>query len=372
MGMIRISTIITLLALHCHVNAGPYAPRAGQPGSDAIAASDSRFTTWAAASVVVRGPMDIAYEDSLLVTYGADENAIGPSNATPNSPYPVVSLGDGGSVTLEYSQPFGDIPGADFAVFENGFNSSFLELAHVEVSSDGIHFYRFPSTSLTPLSSSLGVGSSVDPTNIRNLAGKYIAGYGTPFDLAEIRALYPDLDTQRITHVRVIDVIGTNDPALASHDAAGRIVADPYPTEFATGGFDLDAVGAFQATTTTWSAWRTSQGITNATVDADSNQNGVSNLIEYLTENGMVKISGNTLHLQRLAYRSGAKLKIQASTDLHQWTTLAESTNGSALLSNNPNIATVSETGTFRKDVSVQLLTTSTRQWFRLAAELVP
>ena len=65
-----------------------------------------------------------------------------------------VSLGDGGTVVLTFPQPIGDVPGPDFAVFENGFkafdNSFFLELAHVEVSSDGVNFYRFPSSSLTP------------------------------------------------------------------------------------------------------------------------------------------------------------------------------------------------------------------------------
>ncbi|MEO5917502.1 MAG: hypothetical protein ABIS50_24955 [Luteolibacter sp.] len=356
--------------------AGPFAPAAGQPGSDAIAVADPRFTTWATSVSSIRGPVDIAYpEDEVYVNFGVEANATGPADATAAAPYPVISLGDGGSADLKFAVPFGDIPGPDFAVFENGFvsfNTTFLELAHVEVSSDGIHFYRFPSTSLTPLSTTPGEGTNVNATNVRNLAGKYVAGFGTPFDLAELRALYPALDTQRIIQVRVIDVIGTNDPTLASRDATGNIIADPYPTAYPTGGFDLDATGAFQPTTTTYSAWAASQGLTNTAATADPDHNGVPNLIEYLTTNGAVELTGNTLHFSRLSYRTGGNLKLQASTDLLQWTTLAESANGAAMQSADGNAATVSESGGFRKDVSVQLLTGATRRYFRLAASPVP
>jgi hypothetical protein len=368
--------ILIILALATPAIAGPYAPAAGQPGSDAVAAGDSRFTLWASAASIVRGPVNIAFpEDNIFTNHGTAADATGPADATSAAPYPVVSLGDGGSAVLTFSLPFGDIPGPDFAVFENGFvsfGSTFLELAHVEVSSDGVDFYRFPSVSLTPVSSTPDLGGNVNATDVRNLAGKYIAGYGTPFDLAELRPLYPSLDTQRITHVRVIDVIGTNNPLIASHDSGGLIITDPYPTEYPTGGFDLDAVGVFQATTTNYAAWTTSQGITDPSVDADPDHNGISNLIEFLTGSGAVELSGMTVHFPRLSYRTGAILKLQTSEDFKQWTTIAESVDGAAMQSRDRNVATVSETGDFRKDVTVQLLTQPSQRWFRIAAGLLP
>jgi hypothetical protein len=350
-------------ALVTRVLAGPFP-------ADAIAAGDPRFAIWANAAEVTRGPVEITFPEGATATFGTETQATGPANATVDAPYPVVSLGDGGSADLTFAVPFGDVPGPDFAVFENGFSGGFLELAHVEVSSDGIHFYRFPSTSLTPVSPNPEEGSSVDPTDVRNLAGKYMAGFGTPFDLAELRPLYPALDTQRITRVRVIDVIGTNDPTLASRDAAGRIIADPYPTPYPTGGFDLDAVGAFKATTTTYAAWTASQGFANTAVSADPDHNGVQNGIEYLTGNGVVEITGSTLRFPRLSYRTGGNLKLEASADFHQWTPLAESINGAAMQTT--GTASVAETGDFRKEVTLQLPANSPYRFFRLSAELVP
>ena len=350
-------------ALVTRVIAGPFP-------ADAIAAGDPRFAIWASEAAVTRGPVEITFPEGALTTFGTEASATGPANATIDSPYPVISLGDGGSADLTFASPFGDVPGPDFAVFENGFSIGFLELAHVEVSSDGIHFYRFPSTSLTPVSPNPEEGSPVDPTDVRNLAGKSMAGFGTPFDLAELRLLYPALDTQRITRVRVIDVVGTNDPSLASRDAAGRIIADPYPTPFPTGGFDLDAVGAFHATTTTYAAWIASQGLVDSALAADPDHNGVQNGIEYLTGNGLVEITGASLHFSRLSYRTGGNLKLEASSDLRQWTTLAESINGAAMQPT--GTAAVAESGDFRKDVTLQLPANSPYCYFRLSAELVP
>ena len=372
MDSFRISTAIAFVALVSQVIAGPYPPAAGQPGSDAIAANDSRFTTWATSAVVLRGPTEIGYEGSSLATYGSDAAATGPSNATPDSPYPVVSLGDGGTATLEYSQPFGDVPGTDFAVFENGFSASFLELAHVEVSSDGVNFFRFPSSSLTAASTNIGEGGAVDPSNVRNLAGKYLAGFGTPFDLAELRSLSPLLDIQRITHVRIIDVVGTNDPVLASFDAAGHIIIDPYPTPYFSGGFDLDAVGAFSQTATTFATWRTAQGISATDLTVDSNNDGVPNLIEYLTGTGRITpgtSGGNlTLRFPRLSYRADANLRIEGSADLGHWTSLALSDHGAAMTATAPGISLV-ETGDATKQTTVTLSGNAVWKFFRLAAE---
>ena len=73
-----------------------------------------------------------------------------------------------------------------------------------------------------------------------------MANYGTPFDLQEL-ADTPGLDVNNITYVRIIDVVGSLDSQYASHDLKGHRVNDPWPTPFASCGFDLDAVGAINA-----------------------------------------------------------------------------------------------------------------------------
>ncbi len=357
--------------------AGPFPPAAGQPGSDAIAAGDSRIKLWATTADITRGPRLIDSMTPNPAGFGEALDALGPANASPDDPYTVVSLGDGGSATVTFGSPIGDVPGPDFAVFENGFSASFLELAHVEVSSDGVNFFRFPSTSLTPASTNIGEGGSVDPTNVRNLAGKHLAGNGTPFDLAELRSLFPGLDIQRITHVRVIDVVGTNNPAYASRDSLGAIIIDPYPTNFYAGGFDLDAVGAISATSITWAAWTSAHGWTgNAALPAaDSDQNGVPNLVEYLTGNGAMKISitpgGTLVSFNRLSYRTDASLRVESSTDLIHWNVLASSSGGAPMTSTLGNIP-VTELGDAFKQVSLSLPANPAPTFYRLAAELPP
>jgi hypothetical protein len=102
----------------------------------------------------------------------------------------------------------------------------------------------------------------------------------------------------------------------------------------------------------------------------------VPNLIEYLCGNGTVSISDGgstkTLRFSRLSYRTGGNLKVQGSANLSDWTTLATSENAATMVSENGAVATVSETGTFRKQVSVQVPVGSIYRFFRLASELVP
>ncbi len=375
MPSLKTNIFVALAAFSQAALAGPFAPAAGQPGSDAIAAGDTRFTLWATQAEITRGPANIASLNPVFVSYGEAEDATGKANATPDDPLPVVSLGDGGNAILTFAAPFGDLPGPDFAVFENSFGANFLELAHVEVSSDGIRYFRFPSTSLTPSSVTSGQGGSVDPTNIRNLAGKYIAGFGTTFDLAEMRRFSPELDVQRITHVRVIDAVGTNAPAFASFDAAGAMVIDPYPTNFFSGGFDLDAVGAFSETSTTFPAWLTAHGYAgnDAKPEADPDHDGVPNIIEYLTGGDPLLLTtapGNTvLRLPRLSYRAGADLRLETSGDLLEWSSLAESINGGPLIATTP-AAVVIESGDFLKKAEVTLATSLGPRFFRLSARL--
>jgi hypothetical protein len=228
--------------------AGSFSPAAGQPGSTAIAANSPLFVDWASGHTnLVRGPQDAANPGGAKATFGDPANALGPANATPANGGPIVSLGDGGQVTLSFPRAITDGPGADFAVFENGFADEFLELAFVEVSTNGTDFVRFAATSLTPVAAQVGSFDALDPTNLDNLAGKFRAGFGTPFDLAAIAGLSPLVDPLNINFVRIIDVVGSLNPALGSFDALGNPINDPYPTAFASGGFDLDAVGVINA-----------------------------------------------------------------------------------------------------------------------------
>jgi hypothetical protein len=153
-----------------------------------------------------------------------------------------VSLGDGGYAIVTFDKPVTNGPGYDFAVFENGLNDSFLELGFVEVSSDGVHFFRFPAVSNTQATKQVSTFGTLDATKIDNLAGKYRVLFGTPFDL-EVLAGTPGLDVNRITHIKIIDVVGCIQPAYTTYDSKGNIINDPWPTPFNTCGFDLDAVG---------------------------------------------------------------------------------------------------------------------------------
>lgn len=236
-------TILTVLSwnLLAQSNLGPYAPEAGQSGSTAIHKDSSVFVSWATHSVIERGWQNIADTSFGKTTTGNDTSAT--DKAGING---VVSLGDAGKATLTFNGVIYDGAGYDFAVFENGFGN-FFELAYVEVSSDGVNFFRFDAVSLTDTSIQVSSFGSLDPTNINNLAGKYTVGYGVPFDLNELSGI-SGLNINSISHVRVVDVVGTMHPLFRSYDSQNNPVNDPYPTAFPTGGFDLDAVGVIHLT----------------------------------------------------------------------------------------------------------------------------
>jgi len=107
----------------------------------------------------------------------------------------VVSLGNGGSVVVEFAgNAIVDGPGADFIVFENAFgvncdpNNVFAELGTVAVSDDGTHFTEFPCTAKKPpygecsgwhvVNANPDV-NQIDPTD------PAVAG-GDPYDLADV------------------------------------------------------------------------------------------------------------------------------------------------------------------------------------------
>ncbi len=164
--------------------------------------------------------------------------------------------GEPGTLTLGFDVVIADGPGPDIAVFENSFIALtdgllFAELAFVEVSSDGSVFARFPAEADT--AGPPQPFTTLDPTDIYNLAGKHLNGggasWGTPFDLAELagapEVVSGAVDPGAIRFVRIVDIPG--DGSFA--DAMGRAVFDPWPTS-GSGGVDIDAVGVLNAVTT--------------------------------------------------------------------------------------------------------------------------
>jgi hypothetical protein len=202
-------------------------------GSDAISNSDPAIIGWASAVA------NYSPGTNVDAVWSSASKALGRAEGAFDS---VVSLGRGGSLTLRFDTPIRDGLGDDFAVFENAVNDTFLELGFVEVSSDGVNFVRFAADSRT--AAPVASFGAVDPTNLNNLAGKYRAGFGTPFDLGELRGR-PGLDVTAVTHVRLVDIVGDG----TTRDASGDPIYDPTPT-FQSAGLDVDGVGVIHAVAT--------------------------------------------------------------------------------------------------------------------------
>lgn len=222
----RTLALATLALAAGAAHAGPFAPAAGKPGSTAISKDDASIVQWAT------GYQNYLPGTGVDATWKTPEKALG--KAVGDS-YDVVVLGDNGSITLTFGGYITNGAGADFAVFENSFSDTFLELGWVEVSSDGANFFRFPNYSLT--TKAVGGFGSVDTTNIDGLAGKYRQGFGTGFDLG-LLAGTAGLDIDKVQYVRIVDIVGNG----SARDSAGNVIYDPYPTT-GSAGFDLDAVG---------------------------------------------------------------------------------------------------------------------------------
>ncbi len=224
-------TVVFLFCLATPAGAVSYSPAAGQEGSAAIHMDDPAFISWAT------GYENYEIGTDLDEVWQTPEYAIGKASGTS---YDIVSLGRGGRITMTFDPPIKNGDGWDFAVFENSFNDYNLELAYVEVSSNGIDFVRFDTVSLTmdPVS---GYGS-IDTTLINGFAGKFRQGYGTPFDLLDVsektEVLSGFVDLAQIICVRIVDIIGDG----ASIDSESNVIYDPYPT-VSSAGFDLDAIG---------------------------------------------------------------------------------------------------------------------------------
>ncbi len=231
-----IFNILFLIFLCLNYTSAQFPPPAGQEGSTAIYKDSSVFIDWATSCVVERGYLDISQPDLGFVDFGLEENAIGEADNT------IISLGDGGMATVSFDVPIANGEGFDFAIFENSFLDTFLELPFFEVSSDGENFFRFDGISLTQTDEQVGGFGELNTEKINNLAGKYRIGYGTPFDLEELDNI-SGLNIDSVTFIRIIDVVGSIQDGYATYDSQENKINDPWTTPFPSGGFDLDAVG---------------------------------------------------------------------------------------------------------------------------------
>ncbi len=272
----------------------PFSGAAGTAGSAAVAAGDGAIEGWATQvkSVQFGAAVDTVWRDV--------SRALGPAG---NDVLDVVSLGRGGEITLSFAGGFRNGPGWDFAVFENAFSDFFLELAWVEVSSDGVHFVRFPNYSYT--GAPVGGFGQVDPRNVDGFAGKYRAGFGTPFDLTTLQGAYdaavagrddftasyrsallanfPRLDLGAVRFVRLVDVVGDG----RALDAEGAVIYDPYPTT-GSAGFDLDGVAVryLVPEQLSWEAYAAREGISVGSFGDDADGDGAANGWEYFGGTG--------------------------------------------------------------------------------------
>lgn len=231
--------LVLALAIICGANVFAQRPFGHE---QAIHKDSTIFVGWSTYVTLQRSYQSLDDVSLGYTTVGDATSATGKAGETG-----VVSLGDGGEAILMFDKPIKNGTGPDFAVFENGIavmgdTTFFLELAFVEVSSDGNRFVRFPARSLTPVNRQIQNGEGNSPNFIHNLAGKYAVNWGNPFDLEDIKDS-TGINLQYITHVKIKDVVGSLSNQHATYDVLGNKINDPYPTPFASGGFDLDAVG---------------------------------------------------------------------------------------------------------------------------------
>jgi len=228
-----------------------FEPAANSIGSSAIHKDSSIIVEWATKCTIQRGYINILDTSKYFTQSEITSNKafFGDQNyciGNPKSIDNVVSLGDSGIAILEFENLITNKSGYDFAIFENGLKSQFspfqyfLELAFVEVSSDGLNYVRFPATSLTQ--NPINTYGQITPEKINNLAGKYILDYGTPFDLEDLKDSL-NIDIENIKYIKIIDVVGCDNEKFCSYDILGNKIYDPYPTPFWTCGFDLAGVG---------------------------------------------------------------------------------------------------------------------------------
>lgn len=298
----------------------PFADKAGTESSTALHMDSEFFCGWA------DGYTNLIYGTDVDEQWQTPAQALGPAAGTSSD---IVSLGRGGQITLNFSRPIIDGDGADFAIFENSFSDYFLELAWVEVSSDGIHFVRFPN--YYGGDTAIGSFGENDPVNIYGLASKYKQGYGHPFDLTELQEAYdavlagsdpdftetfktelcenfPELDLNNIGYIRLIDIVGDG----SAKDSVDRTIYDPYPTS-SSAGFDLEAIGAIHQQAETRTAQTLSfNEIPNHKLAAEgielsaTSDSGLP--VSFTIQSGPVTLDGN-----RLTFTGTGTVEIQAA-----------------------------------------------------------
>lgn len=327
----------------------------------------------------------------------------------------IVSLGDlnesqiangdaPGTITLTFARPIRNKSGADFAVFENGFVSLggagvagqvFAELAYVEVSSDGVHFARFPSYSLTP--GGVGAYGTVDASNVFGLAGKHINAYGfswgTPFDLQWLAdhplVLGGKVDLNAITSMRFVDIPGDG----SSKDSSLSPIYDAWLT-WGSGGFDLEAVGVISHDMDfeTWQDQRGLVGVQRGEL-SDPDADGLPNLLEYAAgllpltpdlPSALQKFSFDgeemTLTCRRDERATDLILEIEASSDLQNWEVIARSIAGAPFQQVFPYAPQISETsahhiasvGVLREATVTDVASGFHRRFMRLRVQRIP
>jgi hypothetical protein len=177
----------------------------------------------------------------------------------------------GGFITVGFDVSITNGTGYDFAVWENGFSTTYIpsgsanghsgiyaELAFVDVSTDGTNWVTFPSAYLDDMTPY----PNVDPTYVNNLAGNFVAYYadvetyeGTPFDLDDIldtpEVLSGLVDPGNINYVRLRDIIGAGEGG-SEYDAFGNLI---YDGNGFGGGADWNSVGVINAVPIPGALW---------------------------------------------------------------------------------------------------------------------
>ncbi len=289
--------LFILFGLSPEASAGPYPDGV----TDGIAYNDAAILGWAT---------DCTGQRPAYATFGTWADAVGPAPGVTNDVVSLGDGGHA-LLTFDITisdGPGPDLAVFENAFLVGGPTNVFAELGFVEVSSDGVNFARFPGHSLTvhegPMpgdvnsdnhvggidlttiisnwglqnvsreqgdlngdgtvgggdytevvgywgTNPVGTFAAIDPTNVHNLAGKHVNNQGmwlgTPFDLDDLsqdqEVQSGSVDLSNINYVRIIDVVGNG----STFDSQANPIYDPYPTGFAAGGFDLDAVAVLNA-----------------------------------------------------------------------------------------------------------------------------
>lgn len=156
----------------------------------------------------------------------------------------VLSLGDGGSIELAFADTIVNGPGADFAVFENGFSAgpgTYAELAFVEVATTTNAWARFPTTFFS-MNTNSEVATTLNVRQIDGFAGKHRIDMGTPFDLdwlaSHTNVSSGAVNLSEINYIRLVDAPGNGTVA----DDLGNLIYDAAGVDIYA-GFDLRGVG---------------------------------------------------------------------------------------------------------------------------------